>query len=123
MASYIVIRLVPESPVDGATFGGYLDGLEIKIYPAKAPQTAATLLGSTQIDLSSLSLSPLPWAPGTYVASVSKGLRTGTVQAGASNYGTTLPLADANGVMFGSVPICASDSKAFAANTSVTNIP
>lgn len=65
---YIVIRLVPDSPVDGATFGSYLDGLQIKIYPAKAPQTAATLLGTTQIALSSLSLSPLPWALGTYVA-------------------------------------------------------
>jgi hypothetical protein len=24
---YVVIRLVPQSPVDGATFGTYLDGL------------------------------------------------------------------------------------------------
>jgi hypothetical protein len=79
MASYIVVRLVPDSPVDGATFGSYLDGLQIKIYPAEAPQTAATLLGSTQIALSSLSLSPLPWALGTYIASVSKDLQAGTV--------------------------------------------
>ena len=31
---YIVIRLVPQSPVDGATFGTYLDGLALQVFDA-----------------------------------------------------------------------------------------
>ena len=31
---YVVVRLVPETPVDGATFSTYLDGLQIKAYLA-----------------------------------------------------------------------------------------
>jgi hypothetical protein len=34
MLSYIVIRLIPESPVDGATFATYLDGLRLQVFDA-----------------------------------------------------------------------------------------
>jgi hypothetical protein len=38
--AYLVIRLVPTSPVDGATFATYLEDLEIQIYQANpAPST------------------------------------------------------------------------------------
>jgi hypothetical protein len=43
--SYLVARIHPDTPVDSATFGTYLDGLSIKVYRADAPQTAANLLG------------------------------------------------------------------------------
>ena len=31
---YVVVRLVPESPVDGATFATYLDGLSLQLMDA-----------------------------------------------------------------------------------------
>src|ERR1039458_8277637 len=38
MPSYLVIRLVPDSPVDAATFGTYLDGLELQVLDANTLQ-------------------------------------------------------------------------------------
>lgn len=41
MSSYIVVQLVPDSPVDGPTFGTYLDGLQLQVFDAyKKPETA-----------------------------------------------------------------------------------
>jgi hypothetical protein len=41
--SYLVVRLVPDSPVDGGTFGTYLDGLQIEVYPANASSSTPAL--------------------------------------------------------------------------------
>ena len=122
MSSYIVIRLVPDSPVDGGTFSTYLDGLQIQVYPADGPQTPATLLGETQIVGSDVTLAEVPWLPGTYVASVSKIVESPTPLA-SGNYGTSLALNDGDGIAFGSVVVCPATSDVFNANTNVTDIP
>lgn len=31
---YLVVRLVPEAPIDGATFITYLDGLQLQVFDA-----------------------------------------------------------------------------------------
>jgi len=31
---YLVVRLVPEAPIDGATFTTYLDGLQLQVFDA-----------------------------------------------------------------------------------------
>ncbi|MGA2167154.1 MAG: neuraminidase-like domain-containing protein [Terracidiphilus sp.] len=123
MSSYIVIRLVPDSPVDGGTFSTYLDGLQIQVYPAGALQVPANLLGETQIVTSNITLAQVPWLPTTYVASVSKLVETGTALVSSGNYGTTLTLEDANGVAYASVVTCAENTGLFNSNTEVTKIP
>ena len=42
--NFLIIRIHPDSPVDGGTFSTYLDGLQIKVYPANAKQDSTTLL-------------------------------------------------------------------------------
>jgi Tc toxin complex TcA C-terminal TcB-binding domain/Protein of unknown function (DUF2934) len=123
MPSYLVVRLVPESPVDGGTFSTYLDGLQIQVYAADEPQIAANLLGETQIVSSDLTLAEVPWLPGTYVASVSKVVQTPTTEVGSGNYGTTLQINDGNGIAFGSDVACPSNTQLINANTAVTDIP
>lgn len=46
---YLVIRIHPDSPVDGATFRTYLDGLQIKVFLAGT----TTLLGETKTNSTS----------------------------------------------------------------------
>lgn len=120
MPSYVVIRLIPDAPVDGGTFSTYLENLTIKVYPANDP--GGTLLGEITTVDSDLTLSEIPWSPGTYVASVSTNLAKATVQAGTKNFGNILVLGNANGIPFGSVVIDPSDSSAFGSNTDVNNI-
>jgi hypothetical protein len=124
--NFLVIRIHPDSPVDGATFSTYLEGLQIKVYLAGTyPGTAAlpaVLLGETQVNAATLNLVAVPWMPGTYVASVSKRVAANTSGSG-SNFGTTLNVPEAAGIAFGSVPTCPADAKMFAGNTTVTKIP
>jgi hypothetical protein len=122
--NFLVIRIHPDSPVDGGTFGTYLDGLQIQVYPANAAQNPGTLLGETQVNVSDLTLSEVPWIPGTYVASVSKEVTQGTTQSGG-NYGKTLGLEDGGGIAFGSIPVALdpSGNDLFGSNTTVNDIP
>lgn len=55
--NYLVIRIHPDSPVDGATFSTYLNGLQIQVFLAGTtktdPSTGAItgiLLGETHIN-------------------------------------------------------------------------
>ena len=116
--NFLVIRIHPDSPVDGATFSTYLDDLQIKVYLAGT----TTLLGETKINSTTLNLVAVPWMPGTYVASVSKQVAAPTPGSG-TDFGTTLLVRDGAGIAFDSVPICPADSNMFPGNTTVTNIP
>jgi hypothetical protein len=120
--NFLVIRIHPDSPVDGATFSTYLDDLQIKVYLAGTTPPLSTLLGETKVNAATLNLVEVPWIPGTYVASVSKKVVAATAGSG-TNFGTALEVADAAGIAFGSVATCPADSKMFNANTSVTDIP
>ena len=123
--NFLVIRIHPDSPVDGATFSTYLEELQIKVYLAGTyPGTSAqppTLLGETQVNAATLNLVAVPWLTGTYVASVSKQLAANTPGSG-TNFGTTLDVKEAAGIAFGSIPTCAADTKMFNSNTTVTDI-
>lgn len=121
--SYIVIRLVPDSPVDGATFSSYLDGLQIQVFPANAPSGTAAL-GETQLAAGSypgLALIQVPWLSNTYVASVSKVVETPT-QLSSGKYGTNLVLADGNGVAFAATVTCPANTSLFTGNMSVSSV-
>jgi len=120
--SYLVVRLVPESPVDGGTFGTYLDGLQIDVYPADAA-SGTPPLGSTPINQSNLLLVEVPWLPGVYVASVSKLVEQGTPEKSSGNYGSSLVLDDGNGIAFGSLAVCPDNTSLLNSNTGVTDIP
>jgi hypothetical protein len=116
--NFLVIRIHPDSPVDGGTFSTYLDGLQIKVFLAGT----TTLLGETKINSTSLNLVQVPWMPGTYVASVSKRVEAPTPGSG-TDYGKILKVTDGSGIAFGSLVTCPADSKMFPSNSSVTNIP
>jgi hypothetical protein len=117
-SDFLVIRIHPDSPVDGGTFSTYLDGLQIKVFLAGT----TTLLGETKINSTTLNLVEVPWIPGTYVASVSKRVEAPTPGSG-SDYGKTLKVTDGAGIAFGSLVTCPADSKMFPGNASVTDIP
>jgi hypothetical protein len=70
--NFLVIWIHPDSPVDGGTFGTYLDDLQIKVFLAGTNPPLKTLLGETKINAPSPNLVEVPWLPGTYVASVSE---------------------------------------------------
>ena len=122
MPSYVVIRLIPDSPVDGGTFSGYLNNLTITIYPAN--QTGGAALGSITTVGSEVTFLEVPWDPGSYFGSVSANLQTSTVQAGSSgsDYNKILVLSSAKGIPFGSTVFAPSDKDAFLQNTVVSDI-
>src|SRR3984957_6896714 len=123
--NFLVIRIHPDSPIDAATFGTYLEGLQIKVYLAGTyPGTVAkpaVLLGGTQVNTETLNLVAVPWMAGTYVASVSQQVAADTTGSG-TNFGTTLDVVEANGIAFGSIPLCPADAKMCAGNTTVTKM-
>ncbi|HKN59914.1 MAG TPA: neuraminidase-like domain-containing protein [Candidatus Acidoferrales bacterium] len=119
--NFLVIRIHPDSPVDGGTFSTYLTDLLIQVFLA-GPQPQ-TLLGSTQVNPGNISLVGVPWSPGVYVLSVSTSVASPTRQSGSSNYGTTLQVPHGNGIAFGSVVTSAADSSLFNGNTVVSVIP
>ena len=98
MSSFIVVRLVPDSPVDGGTFSTYLDDLRLQVFDAytKNPLSdfvysspyvltqAGGLFGSNWISVVSVATS----APTTYVS--------------PGNYGQTLTFENTDGIPEGS---------------------
>jgi hypothetical protein len=120
MSSYVVIRLIPDAPVDAGTFSTYLQNLTIKVYPAN--DTGGPLLGTITTVGTGLMLAQVPWSPGSYSALISANLADATVQAGSSNFGNILVLKSADGIPFGSTVIDPSNDKAFNSNTDVSNI-
>jgi hypothetical protein len=76
MSSYVVVRLIPDAPVDAGTFSTYLQNLTIKVYPANNPR--GTPLGEITTVGSGLMLTQVPWSPGSYAASTSAPLANAT---------------------------------------------
>lgn len=112
MPSYVVIRLIPDAPVDGGTFSTYLQNLTIQVYPAN--DLGSTPLGKITTVGSGLLLSAVPWSPGSYSASISVKLTQATAQgSGALVFGS------AAGIPFGSVVTDPSNSKAFNTSTAM----
>jgi Tc toxin complex TcA C-terminal TcB-binding domain/Protein of unknown function (DUF2934) len=95
MSSYIVIRLIPDSPVDGATFATYLDGLRLQVFDA---YTKAPL--SDFVYSSPLVLTQWPGVNG-WLSLVSVTTSASTPYNG-SNYGTILSFDSTDGIPEGS---------------------
>jgi Tc toxin complex TcA C-terminal TcB-binding domain len=93
---YVVIRLVPESPVDGATFATYLDGLALQLIDANTLQPRSDLAYS-----SPLILFEWPGASG-WMSLVSVPTSEPTSYNG-SDYGNTLKFDSTDGIPVGSV--------------------
>jgi len=117
-SSFLVIRIHPDSPVDAATFGTYLDGLQIQAYSADQPPT---LLGQTAKSGPPVTIAQVPFQLNTYVVSALKLVTTTTPEVSSGDFGTELVFEDAAGIAVGSV-VTASDTSLFSGNTSVTKI-
>lgn len=126
--NFLVIRIHPDSPVDGGTFSTYLEGLQVQVILARTgtlPGTA-TLLGETKIKPTSLNLVQVPWTKDTYVASVSKRVADPTTGSGSDFVKGLNVKQNGASIAFGSVVVCPADTnnnKTFADNTDVSSIP
>lgn len=103
MSSYIVIRLVPESPVDGATFATYLDGLRLQVFDAYTGQPLSDFVYS-----SPLVLTEWPGVNG-WISLVSVTTSASTPFSGG-NYGNLLTFDSTDGIPEGSF-VFSSDEK------------
>ena len=96
--AYLVIRLVPDSPVDGATFATYLDGLQLQVIDA---YTGAPL--SDFVYYSPLTVFDNPPGSGAYGAGVTASTSTSTAYDSTNkNYGNTLSFDSTLGISVGS---------------------
>ncbi len=93
---YIVIRLVPESPVDGATFATYLDGLALQALDAHTGEPRSDLAYSSPLIL-------IDW-PGVAkrLSIVSVPTSASTDYQSANNYGSSLKFNSTDGISVGS---------------------
>ena len=97
--SFAVIRLVPESPVDGTTFGYYLTDLSLQLVDANTGNTVTNQAFSSP-------LSVFPWPPGsnTYVAVASQltsGNPTFNPNANPPDFGKDLTFTSTDGISVG----------------------
>src|SRR5579863_97435 len=101
---YLVIRLVPESPVDGATFSTYLLDLKITVRDANTGQTI-----SAEADVSPLTLTEQPLGSGGYLTTATQATSAPTSYVAASqnnnshNYGNTLQFVTTKGISIGAL--------------------
>lgn len=96
---FVVIRLVPQAPVDGAAFAAYLDNLALRLFDANSSPPVPL---SDHAYSSPLIFTQWPGAPG-YYATVSVVTTKSTAYDGAhSNYGSTLTFLSTTGISVGS---------------------
>ena len=104
--SYIVIRLVPESPVDGATFSTYLAGLALQVLDANSPSPPSAPL-SDLVYASPLTIFQWPGLTGYFsvVSAPTSGSTTydpPSSGSGSGNYGKKLTFDSTDGISVGS---------------------
>lgn len=117
--NYLVIRLTPTSPVDGATFTSYLEGLTIDVYPANAPQNSTTRLGDASYPVP---LMLIPQSGGDILAWV---LASTSAATPSTNFGKVLQFNSTEGIAVGSTPYISADflgNNFFASGTFVTAV-
>lgn len=96
MPSYLVIRLVPDSPVDGATFATYLEDLRLQVIDAN------TLLPRSGLAYSSPMIMVEDPVAG-WIATVSAPTNSPTGYGGSANdYGSQLTFDSTDGISVGS---------------------
>jgi len=102
-SSYIVIRLVPDTPVDGGTFSAnYLEGLQLQVFDAATSQPPLPPLPLSDIVYSS-PLSIFQWPPGASpnCESVSAPTSAPTAFVSTNDYGNTLTFDSVDGISAG----------------------
>ena len=95
---YLVVRLVPDSPISGATFTSYLNGLRLQAVDA---YTLAPL--SDYVYASPLIVSENGFGSGQFGAVVSVSTSASTTFVATNNYGTILTFDAADGISVGAV--------------------
>ncbi|MGD0063986.1 MAG: hypothetical protein ABSB76_11165, partial [Streptosporangiaceae bacterium] len=122
--SYLVIRLVPDSPVDGATFSTYLNDLKITVVNAHTGQPI-----SAEADVSPLALTEWPAGSGGYLTTATQTTSAPTNYVAPSkdnsyNYGRALQFATTDGISVGALVYSADQTtippRASLAVTSIT---
>ena len=99
---YLVLRLVPESPVDGATFATYLDSLAIQVFDAHTGLPRSDLAYS-----SPLILTEWPGAGGPICTVSLETTQATPYDQNTKKYGNTLTFESTAGVPFGSYVLSA----------------
>jgi hypothetical protein len=101
---YLVVRLIPEAPIDGATFTTYLEGLQLQVFDAFQSDTPLSdIVYSSPLSL----FSPLFFAasPGNignfYQTAVSSPVTAPPNYQSAGNYGQTLTFNSTDGISAG----------------------
>ena len=102
---FVVIRLVPESPVDGTTFGTYLTDLSLQLVDANTGNYVSDQAFSSP-------LSVFPWPPGsdTYVtvaSALTSGFPSYDPNAHPADYGKDLTFTLTDGISVGSFVVSA----------------
>ncbi|MFZ1010707.1 MAG: hypothetical protein WAN65_27960, partial [Candidatus Sulfotelmatobacter sp.] len=93
MSSYLVVRLVPESPVDGGTFSTYLDDLRLQVFDAYTSAPLSDIVYSSPYVLTQ-------WggALGQWISVVSVATSEPTKFVSPGNYGNTLTFESTDGI-------------------------
>jgi hypothetical protein len=93
---YVVIRLVPSSPVDGVTFATYLDGLALQVIDANTGQPRSDLAYSSPLIL-------FEWPGASGWMSLVSVPTSEPASYNGSDYGKTLQFDSTDGIPVGSV--------------------
>jgi hypothetical protein len=99
---YLVVRLVPEAPIDGATFTTYLDGLQLQVFDAYSGEPLSDIVYSSPLSFFQW---PLGYSDSSeaFLASGSAVTTQGTLYSqSASNYGNVLNFNSTEGMSVGS---------------------
>jgi hypothetical protein len=93
---YVVVRLVPKSPIDGATFSTYLDNLALRLQDASTGDPLSGLAYASPLTV-------FQWAIGSnaYLSSASA-ITSASTNYSSGNYGKTLTFDSTDGISIGS---------------------
>ena len=97
MSSFIVVRLVPESPVDGGTFSTYLDDLRLQVFDAYSGDPLSSFVYSSPYVLTQAG-----GLFGGWISVVSITTSAPTPFVATNNYGKTLTFESTDGIPEGS---------------------
>ena len=125
---FVVVRLVPESPVDGTTFSTYLADLQLEVKDANASgkpgDPAHGLLSDPAHPARFSPLALFQWPPGSgsYLEVTSARTSEPTTYVSKADYGNELTFPSTEGISAGSFAISA-DHAAIPADVTINNSP
>jgi hypothetical protein len=122
---YLVVRLIPEAPIDGATFATYLDNLQLQVFDAYTGAPVSDLAYSSPLTL----FAPLflvDSAPGTvssyFLTAVSAPTTQPASYVSAGDYGQTLKFESTSGISAGSFVFSSDQTTIPPSGLSVTQV-